>query len=440
MALLSERRRPRWNRNGSSHAVTPGRPGCDLMGRGDEGGVSYVCRHLDMSNEKQRQLARDRYTVGVAPMVRTAQARVLKQRRLTAVEELQQLRDAGLRYEAERSRLPRRRPGTLSVAEQVLAIQSAAVEELQKRHNADLKKAAKSPVALASTSQEDLPNGEPYANMALDLPPTLQKGEPYETLQKGERCSHVDIDYYFWEKVRASTSPTRFPFYLDHTALPKLPSDRASLEKQSEQLAEQMLDSFKAGKGDPFDLLDAAPRSTSPASDSSDEWDPNSKLPYMPRLKIDKRVVNALVMVAGPLGRLETDLRAHDLEVARERYRPWPSAREAMVRVAAEIVVVGAERKSAERQEIGPAPLGFNHVQFNDQIYLARDNGDESMIYIAEADSNQSLMSTAHWHQEIEYKLKLIVLDGTSKLKPKAPDANKTTRPAKVRIADNMRP
>ncbi|KAJ7699406.1 hypothetical protein B0H16DRAFT_1749439 [Mycena metata] len=295
------------------------------------------------------------------PTNQTAEARGLKQQRLTAVEEVEQIRDAGLRREADRAILRRRRP--LSVAEEVQAIQDAAIEELKKRHDAELAKAAKealTKVALPA-SQEDL-------------------------LEKGERF--VNMDFAFWDNIRASLSPDRFPFSLDEDVLPKLLKDHVSLETQSEALAEHLLESFKAGKGDPFDLLDTAPRSTSPGgSDSSDEWDPNSKLPYMPRLKVDKRIANALVMVAAPIGRLQKDLRAHDQEVIQERYRPWPSAREAMAQVTAEIVAVGAERKLTEREEIGPAPLGFSYVQFNDQIYLARDDGDESMVYVAEADS-----------------------------------------------------
>ncbi|KAJ7761422.1 hypothetical protein B0H16DRAFT_1456172 [Mycena metata] len=304
------------------------------------------------------------------PATQTAQGRVLKQQRLTAAEEVQQIHDAGVRREAERTKIPRRR---LSVAEEVEAIQNAAVAELKKRHDAELAKAAK-------TALKDA------------LPVSKE-----ELLEGGERLSFVDMDFILWENIRASLSPDRFPFSLDEDVLPELVKDHVSLETQSEALAEHLLKSFKAGKGDPFDLLDTAPRSTSPGgSDSSDEWDPNSKLPYMPRLKLDKRIANALVMVAAPIGQLQKDLRAHDQEVIQERYRPWPSAREAMAQITAEIVAVGAEKKLMEREEIGPAPLGFSHLQFNDII-----------------------LST----------------DGSFKLKPKAPAAaNETTRP--IRLAD----
>ncbi|KAJ7712670.1 hypothetical protein B0H16DRAFT_1479213 [Mycena metata] len=94
-----------------------------------------------------------------------------------------------------------------------------------------------------------------YANLDLDLTPVS------------------DMD---WEKICVSTSPNRLPFSLDPAVLPKLPKDRhvfvnqvadkihvfcpsATLEKESEQLAEQILESFKAGKGDLFDPLDGAP-------------------------------------------------------------------------------------------------------------------------------------------------------------------------------------
>jgi hypothetical protein len=127
-------------------------------------------------------------------------------------------------------------------------------------------------------------------------------------------------------------------------------------------MAEQMLESFKAGLGDPFDLWLNLPAIESD-SDDDDEWDPKSGLEYCPRRKINTRVANALTMIATTLGQLEADQYAEERRIRVERYVPWPHMWLAMQGVAAQIVAVCAERRSLERDEIGPAPHGFCYIQ-----------------------------------------------------------------------------
>ncbi|KAJ7914616.1 hypothetical protein B0H13DRAFT_2325204 [Mycena leptocephala] len=128
-------------------------------------------------------------------------------------------------------------------------------------------------------------------------------------------------------------------------------------------LAQQMVDSFKAGLGDPFDLWQNPPVADDSSSDE-DEWNPNGGLPYFPRRKINRRVANALTMIVTTLGQLEADQYAEERRIRAER----------------------AAKKSMERCELGPAPHRFCYVQVGDEIYLASEDGDGSLVYVAEAD------------------------------------------------------
>ncbi|KAJ6468861.1 hypothetical protein C8R45DRAFT_1017740 [Mycena sanguinolenta] len=157
------------------------------------------------------------------------------------------------------------------------------------------------------------------------------------------------------------------------------PNDQKSVE-----LAEKMLEAFIAGLGNPLDLWRSPPPVDS-SSEEEDEWDPNGKLPYFPRRKINWRVANALCMIAVPLGQLEQALEDEERHLHAERYRPWPQVRLAMQAVMREVVAVGTVKKLMERDEIGLAPNGYHYIQVKDQVYLASEN-EGSMVYIAEAD------------------------------------------------------
>jgi hypothetical protein len=133
-------------------------------------------------------------------------------------------------------------------------------------------------------------------------------------------------------------------------------------DEETLALAQQMVDSFKAGLGDPFDLWQNPPVMDS-SDEDEDEWNPNGGLPYFPRRKINRRVANALTMIATTLGQLEADQYAEERRIRAERYVPWPHMRLAMQAVVAQIVVVGAQKKSMERDELGPALHRFCYVQ-----------------------------------------------------------------------------
>ncbi|KAJ7661221.1 hypothetical protein B0H17DRAFT_1212247 [Mycena rosella] len=124
----------------------------------------------------------------------------------------------------------------------------------------------------------------------------------------------------------------------------------------------------------------------SDASDE-DEFDPDAGLPYCPRWNISSRRANAMVILASRLTKDEwLECEQADLALRQqEQYRK--QAENAMVPVAAELILVGALRKSLEREEIGPAPHGFQYIQLEEAVYLTRGGGDGSLVYIASADS-----------------------------------------------------
>ncbi|KAJ7605718.1 hypothetical protein B0H17DRAFT_1154206, partial [Mycena rosella] len=95
----------------------------------------------------------------------------------------------------------------------------------------------------------------------------------------------------------------------------------------------------------------------------TDEFDPDAGLPYCPRWNISSRRANAMVILASRLTEDEwLEREQADLALRQqEQYRK--QAEHAMVPVAAELISVGALRKSLEREEIGPAPHGFQYIQ-----------------------------------------------------------------------------
>ncbi|KAJ7301968.1 hypothetical protein DFH08DRAFT_827072 [Mycena albidolilacea] len=55
--------------------------------------------------------------------------------------------------------------------------------------------------------------------------------------------------------------------------------------------------------------------------------------------------------------------------------------------VAAQIVEVGATKRSRERAEVGPAPHGFEYVQVGESVFLTAIEGNGSMMYVGASDS-----------------------------------------------------
>ncbi|KAJ7928225.1 hypothetical protein B0H13DRAFT_2311767 [Mycena leptocephala] len=195
--------------------------------------------------------------------------------------------------------------------------------------------------------------------------------------RRATSCCHSIHGHYLFDESRAP------PKQRTPVKIPRSLHDEDDAETLA--MAEQMLESFKAGLGDPFDLWQNPPAINS-NSDDDDEWDPKSGLAYCPRLRINTRVANALTMIATTLGQLEADQYAEERRIRAERYVPWPHMRLAMQAVAAQIVTVCAEKRSLERDEISPAPHGFCYIQVKDQVYLASENDEGSLVYVAEAD------------------------------------------------------
>ncbi|KAJ7458438.1 hypothetical protein FB451DRAFT_1507580 [Mycena latifolia] len=158
-------------------------------------------------------------------------------------------------------------------------------------------------------------------------------------------------------------------------------------DEETRAIAQHMLDAYVANGTEPlvtmlepFDDIDLS---------SEDKYDLSCGLPYCPRLNIDRRRVDAVLMISGMLAQLETERQAAE-KAEKVAYVP-PHARipwlfvHAMKQVATEIRSVGAVKKSMKRVELGPAPHGFCYVQVEDRVYLIADDGDGSMVYIAEA-------------------------------------------------------
>ncbi|KAF7373739.1 hypothetical protein MSAN_00585000 [Mycena sanguinolenta] len=163
-----------------------------------------------------------------------------------------------------------------------------------------------------------------------------------------------------FEGIKASTSPTRLPFVLPRDIIRLLKKRKSGPwivdDDVTVALAEHMLQAFKAGHGHPLDLWKSPPVVDS-SSEDDDEWDTEVACPT-----------------------LERDQRAEERRRRAERYAPWPHMRVAMQTVLTEVVAVGAVKKLLERDEIGPAPLGFHYVQVKDQVYLASEETMEMAL------------------------------------------------------------
>ncbi|KAK7049197.1 hypothetical protein R3P38DRAFT_2505388 [Favolaschia claudopus] len=193
------------------------------------------------------------------------------------------------------------------------------------------------------------------------------------------------MDPAVYAGVKASTSPNRLAFIL-----PQVPHSLKTRRKKNTEyaddeyttaLAEAMVEDFKAGLGDPSDLWQFPPPDEDSDSDASEEYDPDA----VPRRKISTRIAMALVIAASSLGKLEMEVDAEEIRLRRERYAPSPYAWLIMQPVFASILDVGACKTVLEYREVGPAPVGYTHIQVYDQVHLRKDL-DGSTSYVGEAD------------------------------------------------------
>ncbi|KAJ6494503.1 hypothetical protein C8R45DRAFT_927681 [Mycena sanguinolenta] len=335
---------------------------------------------LDMTDPRQRQLAIDRLVVSVGPVLGRRAASVMKDIRRARLHELQQRRDA------RRNELGGRYAFTCICVE----LRQLTQHQFRTRH--------------VPCNPPQIAIDKIFSSVGKDASLALTGNTAF-----AENTSRT-LSPEILQGIKASLSPNRLPFVLpavtkrerqgrgsreypddaslsrnwDHEERGR--GSRDSDDEETVELAEKMLEAFKAGLGDPFDLWRFPPVMDS-SSSSEDEWDPTGGLPYCPRprRRISKRVANALTMISLPLGRLQRAMEAEEGRLHAERYRPWPHVRLVMQGVLAEIVAVSTGKKLLERDEIGPAPHGFCYIQVNDQVYLAAEDGDGSMVYVAEA-------------------------------------------------------
>ncbi|KAJ7434291.1 hypothetical protein FB451DRAFT_1419022 [Mycena latifolia] len=282
---------------------------------------------LDLNNPTDFALAMDRRTAGMSPTLGpTESRRRVHQARQDLVDKLQCQR---------------------------------RVDELQCLRDASRKR----PSPLKMTSPP-IPLPTPPSSSSL----TMGAAD----LQKGERYTNMDfILFKNLEKTRAKKPPAPPAEYED--------------DEETKAIAQRMLDAYVADGTDPLVTM------LEPFDDmsSEEEYDPNCGLPYVPQLKIDRRRADAVLMISGTLAQLESERLAADsaartMQYYSSRFIPWPHVH-AMKQVAAEIHDLGATKRSMERVELGPAPHGFSYVQLENQVYLVADDGDGSMVYIAEA-------------------------------------------------------
>ncbi|KAJ7440763.1 hypothetical protein FB451DRAFT_717148 [Mycena latifolia] len=282
---------------------------------------------LDLSNSADLALAMDRRTAGVSPTLGpTESRRRLKEVRQDVVDKLQ----------------TRRR-----------------VDELERLRHAPRKR--------SSPPKQTWP---PTASSLLAPSLSTVHGGSIAGPQQSERYSRLNFNF-----------PSAL---LPRKNRAKKPQADPEDDEETRAIAQHMLDAYVANGTEPlvtmlepFDDIDLS---------SEDEYDPSCGLPYCPRLNIDRRRVDAVLMISGTLAQLEIERQAAEKVAMYHRTRviPWLFVH-AMKQVAAEIRSVGAVKKSMERAELGPAPHGFCYVQVEDRVYLIADDGDGSMVYIAEA-------------------------------------------------------
>ncbi|KAJ7075022.1 hypothetical protein B0H15DRAFT_956837 [Mycena belliarum] len=138
--------------------------------------------------------------------------------------------------------------------------------------------------------------------------------------------------------------------------------DDDSDDEETKYIAQAMLDQYIAHGTDPLETM-LEPCESDEMSSSEED---NSGLPYVPRPKIHRRRVLAVLRIQGQIAQIENERHAAERAARTLQYAtrdvPWLHAR-TMKRVMAEVRTVGTSKKAAEREEKGPAPCGFSYIQ-----------------------------------------------------------------------------
>jgi hypothetical protein len=81
-----------------------------------------------------------------------------------------------------------------------------------------------------------------------------------------------------------------------------------------------------------------------------------------PHWNVSRRRADAMVIAACESFRGDVEELECRRAAQRDRYVPWESARLAMTQVATDIIARSADKKHMERDELGPAPWGFEYI------------------------------------------------------------------------------
>ncbi|KAJ7239438.1 hypothetical protein C8J57DRAFT_1372553 [Mycena rebaudengoi] len=115
-------------------------------------------------------------------------------------------------------------------------------------------------------------------------------------------------------------------------------------------------------------------------SDASTDEDDEVMPDAPPRWNVSRRRANAMVVAVSVSFRAKVEELERNRAARLARQVPWESARLTMAQVASEIIAHGAEKKSMERHELGPAPCGFEYLTIGEEVHLARTDGNGSTI------------------------------------------------------------
>ncbi|KAJ7447051.1 hypothetical protein B0H11DRAFT_2214448 [Mycena galericulata] len=188
---------------------------------------------------------------------------------------------------------------------------------------------------IAATLSSQMPD---LKNMERDVASEAPNPPADVDFQKGERLQ--DMDFTLLQRLKKG-----------------IVADRED-DAETIALAEHMLAQYEAGCRDHLEDTSPIPGEVL----SEDEYDPDSILPYVPRLKISPRRMNALSMINATIARLEAEADAARREERARRVKVR------MERLAAQIAA--ALRSSKERVEVTAAPPGFFYVQVAYVLFL----------------------------------------------------------------------
>ncbi|KAJ7277864.1 hypothetical protein C8J57DRAFT_1222646 [Mycena rebaudengoi] len=102
------------------------------------------------------------------------------------------------------------------------------------------------------------------------------------------------------------------------------------------------------------------------------------------------RVVQEMVSMLMPTPRILSSVNLRSTAMLLEYAQLWgPVSKTAGSdgSCGSDILRVGAEKRSKECAELGPAPSGFSYIQIGDNIHLTATDGNGSTMYIAHAAS-----------------------------------------------------